>query len=93
MVHIIAMEVLPEERDRKYYADSYSCCPPPLFILLVTIIEVRDSSLIFQPENEKKMEKNERKTKLLNNNGNISSIVKSVHCFNYATVLIASVFI
>lgn len=41
MVHVIAMEVLPEERDRKYYADSYSCCPPPLFILLITIIEVR----------------------------------------------------
>ncbi|XP_055320291.1 protein rhomboid isoform X2 [Sitodiplosis mosellana] len=40
MVHVIAMEVLPEERDRKYYADSYSCCPPPLFILLITIIEL-----------------------------------------------------
>lgn len=45
MVHVIAMEVLPEERDRKYYADSYSCCPPPLFILLITIIEVRIVSI------------------------------------------------
>lgn len=45
MVHVIAMEVLPEERDRKYYADSYSCCPPPLFILLITIIEVRFYSI------------------------------------------------
>lgn len=47
MVHVIAMEVLPEERDRKYYADSYSCCPPPLFILLITIIEVKIPYLIF----------------------------------------------
>lgn len=40
MVHVVAMEILPEERDRKYYADRYSCCPPPLFIILMTIIEV-----------------------------------------------------
>uniref|UniRef100_A0A182FHU1 Rhomboid-like protein n=1 Tax=Anopheles albimanus TaxID=7167 RepID=A0A182FHU1_ANOAL len=39
MVHVIAMEVLPEERDRKYYADNYSCCPPPLFVILVTFVE------------------------------------------------------
>lgn len=40
MVHVIAMEVLPEERDRKYYADNYSCCPPPLFVIFVTLVEV-----------------------------------------------------
>ncbi|XP_035786835.1 protein rhomboid isoform X2 [Anopheles aquasalis] len=40
MVHVIAMEVLPEERDRKYYADNYSCCPPPLFVILVTFVEL-----------------------------------------------------
>lgn len=40
MIHVVAMEILPEERDRKYYADRYSCCPPPLFIILMTIIEV-----------------------------------------------------
>ncbi|XP_050337460.1 protein rhomboid isoform X3 [Bactrocera neohumeralis] len=40
MVHVVAMEILPEERDRKYYADRYSCCPPPLFIVLMTIIEL-----------------------------------------------------
>ncbi|XP_017492754.1 PREDICTED: rhomboid-related protein 3-like, partial [Rhagoletis zephyria] len=40
MVHVVAMEILPEERDRKYYADRYSCCPPPLFIILMTIIEL-----------------------------------------------------
>lgn len=40
MVHAVAMEVLPEERDRKYYADRYTCCPPPFFIILITIVEV-----------------------------------------------------
>lgn len=40
MVTVIAMEVLPEERDRKYYADNYSCCPPPLFIIFITLVEV-----------------------------------------------------
>ncbi|XP_055914868.1 protein rhomboid isoform X2 [Eupeodes corollae] len=40
MVHVIAMEVLPDERDRKFYADKYSCCPPPLFIVLMTFIEL-----------------------------------------------------
>ncbi|GFG30474.1 hypothetical protein Cfor_12783, partial [Coptotermes formosanus] len=39
MVRIIADEFLTEERDRKYYADHYTCCPPPLFILLITLIE------------------------------------------------------
>lgn len=41
MVHAVAVEVLPEERDRKYYADRYTCCPPPLFIIMITILEVR----------------------------------------------------
>uniref|UniRef100_A0A336K0V8 CSON003672 protein n=1 Tax=Culicoides sonorensis TaxID=179676 RepID=A0A336K0V8_CULSO len=40
MVHVIAMEVLPEERDRKYYADNYSCCPPPIFVIFVTLVEL-----------------------------------------------------
>ncbi|XP_023160401.1 protein rhomboid isoform X1 [Drosophila hydei] len=40
MVHAVAMEVLPEERDRKYYADRYTCCPPPFFIILITIVEL-----------------------------------------------------
>lgn len=43
MVRIIADEFLTEERDRKYYADHYTCCPPPLFILLITLIEVSQS--------------------------------------------------
>lgn len=40
MVHLIAAEFLTDERDRKYYADHYTCCPPPLFIILITFIEV-----------------------------------------------------
>uniref|UniRef100_A0A146M6D2 Protein rhomboid n=1 Tax=Lygus hesperus TaxID=30085 RepID=A0A146M6D2_LYGHE len=40
MVHIIAGEFLTDERDRKYYADRYTCCPPPLFIIFVTLIEL-----------------------------------------------------
>lgn len=40
MVRIIADEFLSEERDRKLYADQYTCCPPPLFILCITLIEV-----------------------------------------------------
>lgn len=40
MVRLVAEEFLTDERDRKYYADNYRCCPPPLFILLITIFEV-----------------------------------------------------
>lgn len=40
MVKQIAEEFLPDPVDRKYYADQYRCCPPPLFILLITLVEV-----------------------------------------------------
>ncbi|GAB6022952.1 hypothetical protein CHUAL_007042 [Chamberlinius hualienensis] len=40
MVRIIADECLTDDRDRKYYADNYSCCPPPLFIPAITLIEL-----------------------------------------------------
>lgn len=40
MVRIIAEEFLTDERDRKYYADHYTCCPPPLFIIIITLVEV-----------------------------------------------------
>lgn len=40
MVRKIADEFLTDERDRKYYADQYTCCPPPLFIIIITLIEV-----------------------------------------------------
>uniref|UniRef100_H3B9Q0 Rhomboid-related protein 3 n=1 Tax=Latimeria chalumnae TaxID=7897 RepID=H3B9Q0_LATCH len=36
----VAHETLPREIDRKWYYDSYTCCPPPWFMITVTIIEV-----------------------------------------------------
>jgi rhomboid-related protein 1/2/3 len=50
MVRIIADEFLTEERDRKYYADHYTCCPPPLFVLLITLIEVSKSTVAVSGE-------------------------------------------
>ena len=41
MVRLIADEFLTQERDRKYYADHYRCWPPPLFIIAVTLVQVR----------------------------------------------------
>ena len=40
MVKMVADEYLTDDRDRKYYADHYRCCPPPLFIISVTLLEV-----------------------------------------------------
>lgn len=40
MVECIANKVLPHHRDRKYYVDTFSCWPPPYFILSVSIIEI-----------------------------------------------------
>ncbi|XP_072388271.1 protein rhomboid-like [Diabrotica undecimpunctata] len=40
MVTIVANEFLTDDRDRKYYADHYTCCPPPIFILTVTLAEL-----------------------------------------------------
>lgn len=40
MVKVIADEFLTDDRERKYYADRYSCCPPPLFIIFITLVEV-----------------------------------------------------
>lgn len=40
MVTIVADEFLTDARDRKYYADHYTCCPPPLFIIIITLVEV-----------------------------------------------------
>ncbi|XP_064618782.1 rhomboid-related protein 3-like isoform X2 [Lineus longissimus] len=40
MVHIIAIEVLPDKLDRQYYADRYTCCPPPVFLPLITLLEI-----------------------------------------------------
>uniref|UniRef100_A0A6A7FS57 rhomboid protease n=1 Tax=Hirondellea gigas TaxID=1518452 RepID=A0A6A7FS57_9CRUS len=40
MVRFIADEFLLEERDRKYYADHYKCWPPPLFLPIITLIQL-----------------------------------------------------
>ncbi|XP_078081926.1 rhomboid-related protein 3 isoform X3 [Mustelus asterias] len=36
----IAYETLPRGLDRKWYYDSYTCCPPPWFMLTITILEI-----------------------------------------------------
>lgn len=41
LVHVTAVQILPDKRDRKYYEDRYTCCPPPWFILFITLMEVR----------------------------------------------------
>ncbi|XP_038127648.1 rhomboid-related protein 3 isoform X5 [Cyprinodon tularosa] len=40
LVRHVAYETLPREVDRKWYFDSYTYCPPPWFILAITIAEV-----------------------------------------------------
>eukprot|EP00061_Rhincodon_typus_P013350 g39670.t1 len=35
----IAYETLPRELDRKWYYDSYTCCPPPWFMITVTLLQ------------------------------------------------------
>lgn len=40
VVGTVAKHFLSDERDRKYYADMYSCMPPPIFILTITLVEV-----------------------------------------------------
>lgn len=40
MVRYIAKKYLTSESDRQYYADRYTCCPPPLFVPTVTLAEV-----------------------------------------------------
>lgn len=40
MVECLANKMLPHHRDRKYYADTFKCWPPPYFIMLVSVIEV-----------------------------------------------------
>uniref|UniRef100_A0A3Q3E5B9 rhomboid protease n=1 Tax=Labrus bergylta TaxID=56723 RepID=A0A3Q3E5B9_9LABR len=40
LVRHVAYETLPREVDRKWYFDSYTYCPPPWLILVITIAEV-----------------------------------------------------
>ncbi|ROI15671.1 Rhomboid-related protein 3 [Anabarilius grahami] len=41
LVRHVAYETLPREVDRKWYFDSYTYCPPPWLMLVITIAEVR----------------------------------------------------
>ncbi|XP_029783138.1 rhomboid-related protein 3 isoform X1 [Suricata suricatta] len=40
LIRHVAYETLPREIDRKWYYDSYTCCPPPWFMVTVTLLEV-----------------------------------------------------
>lgn len=40
MVTRVGNTFLAEEWERKYYADKYSCCPPPLFIPIISVLQV-----------------------------------------------------
>ncbi|XP_067314471.1 rhomboid-related protein 3 isoform X3 [Pseudorasbora parva] len=40
LVRHVAYETLPREMDRKWYFDSYTYCPPPWLMLVITIAEV-----------------------------------------------------
>ncbi|XP_053209875.1 protein rhomboid-like [Panonychus citri] len=40
MVNCVADNFLDDLRDRKYYADTYKCWPPPIFIISVTLIQL-----------------------------------------------------
>ncbi|XP_063105703.1 rhomboid-related protein 3 isoform X2 [Cavia porcellus] len=40
LIRHVAYETLPREIDRKWYYDSYTCCPPPWFMITVTLLEV-----------------------------------------------------
>ena len=45
LLQFIALKFLPHHRDRKYYAENYKFCPPPLFMLSVTIIQVNCTNI------------------------------------------------
>uniref|UniRef100_A0A8C6GPF0 Rhomboid-related protein 3 n=1 Tax=Mus spicilegus TaxID=10103 RepID=A0A8C6GPF0_MUSSI len=40
LIRHVAYETLPREIDRKWYYDSYTCCPPPWFMITITLLEV-----------------------------------------------------
>ncbi|KAM5126992.1 rhomboid-related protein 3-like, partial [Mantella aurantiaca] len=40
MIRHVACEVLPREIDRQWFYDNYRVCPPPWFIIAITIVEV-----------------------------------------------------
>lgn len=40
MVRWVAKQYLTDDAERQYYADRYTCWPPPLFIPLISVLEV-----------------------------------------------------
>ena len=36
-----AYSVVPKSKRTRRYVDQYSCCPPPVFMVLVSVVEVR----------------------------------------------------
>ncbi|PVD38451.1 hypothetical protein C0Q70_01066 [Pomacea canaliculata] len=40
MVRRLARDFLTDEGDRRFYADRYTCCPPPIFVPIITLLEV-----------------------------------------------------
>lgn len=40
MVNTVSNNYLTESWERKYYADRYTCCPPPVFITMVSLLQV-----------------------------------------------------
>lgn len=42
-VRYVAYEILPCETDRRWYFHQNRLCPPPVFIAIVTIVQVRDA--------------------------------------------------
>ncbi|XP_075034189.1 rhomboid-related protein 3 isoform X5 [Mixophyes fleayi] len=40
LIRHVAYETLPREIDRKWFYDNYTGCPPPWFLITVTIVEV-----------------------------------------------------
>uniref|UniRef100_A0A8B7WH71 rhomboid protease n=1 Tax=Castor canadensis TaxID=51338 RepID=A0A8B7WH71_CASCN len=40
LIRHVAYKTLPREIDRKWYYDSYTCCPPPWFMITITLLEV-----------------------------------------------------
>ncbi|ELW61784.1 Rhomboid-related protein 3 [Tupaia chinensis] len=47
LIRHVAYETLPREIDRKWYYDSYTCCPPPWFMITVTLLEARTRVAFF----------------------------------------------
>ena len=42
-----AYSVVPKSKRTRRYVDQYSCCPPPVFMVLVSLIEVGKRHSVF----------------------------------------------